>query len=154
VNPIEVHRRAVVPIPADVLWQLIEPAEAQPAWLPLGWKCERLGGDGLGREQRLYAKWSGKAAEIDQRVTGYVPNEVLEWTHVAERIDGKPAPIFSRDVRISIELKSVGAGTQVTLRSSQRPVGPLCALLVRFIGARRVARAFDRAFLALSVAGG
>jgi len=143
-----------VPIPADVLWQLIEPAQAQPAWLPLGWKCEPLGGEGLGRQQRLYVKWGGRQSEIDQRVTSYVPNEVLEWTHVAERIDGKPAPIFSREVRISIALKSVGAGTQVTLRSSQVPVGPLAAILVRFIAVRRVARAFDRAMLALSVVGG
>ena len=143
-----------MPIPADVLWQLIEPAEAQPAWLPLGRKCERLRGEGLGREQRLQVKWGGRHAEIDQRVTSYVPNEVLEWTHIAERIEGKPAPIFSRDVRISIALKSVGPATQVTLRSSQTPVGPLAAILVRFIAVRRIARAFDRAILALSVVGG
>jgi len=154
VKPIEVHRRAVVPIPADVLWQLIEPAEAQPAWLPLGWKCERLAGEGLGREQRLRVKWGGRQAEIDQRVTSYVPNEVLEWTHVAERIDGKPAPVFSRDVRISIALKSAGAGTLVTLRSTHVPVGPLSAILVRFIAARRVARAFDRAIGAFALVGG
>ena len=143
-----------MPIPADVLWQLIEPAQAQPAWLPLGWKCEPLSGEGLGRQQRLYVKWGGRQSEIDQRVTSYVPNEVLEWTHIAERIDGKPAPVFSREVRISIALKSVGLGTQVTLRSSQVPVGPLAAILVRFIAVRRVARAFDRAMLALSVVGG
>ena len=69
-TPLEIRVERVVTIPADVLWQIIEPPENLGAWLPLCERCERLGGEGLGRRQRMYVRWGRKRGEIDQEVTG------------------------------------------------------------------------------------
>jgi hypothetical protein len=46
---------------------------------------------------------------------------VYAWRHVAERLDGKPAPVFARSTRFRISPEPHGAGTLVRLRSTQEP---------------------------------
>ena len=152
-SPITVRRERVMPIPADVLWQLVEPVQTLPAWLPLADRSELLSGGGLGRRQRMYSKWGRKTAEIDQEVIAYHPNRLLRWKHVDERMEGRPAPRISSEVTFTIELESIGPGTRVALESRNVPSGALAGLLLRFVAAPRIRKALDRALETLAAAG-
>ena len=151
---LEIHRERTIVVPADVLWQIIEPAENLPAWLPLCERCERLSGEGLGRRQRMYVRWGRRRGEIDQEVTDYVPGVRLGWKHVEEKLDGKPAPRISSDVTMLIELHSEGAGTRVVLRSRNVPASAFGALALRMVAGPRIQKALDQALKILAASGG
>ena len=151
---LEIRRERSIIVPADVLWQIVEPAENLPAWLPLCERCERLSGTGLGRRQRMHVRGGRKHGEIDQEVTEYVPGVRLGWKHIEEKLDGKPAPRVSSDVTMLIELHSEGAGTRVVLRSRNTPVSMFGALVLRMIAGPRIRKAFDRALETLAASGG
>lgn len=151
--PIVVRRTRVVPVPVDVVWQLIESAETLPQWLPLATRVELIGGHGVGRLQRAHGIWHGRPTEIDQRVVEYVEDARIAWTHVEERVAGRTAPVFSTSTTIAVELQAVGASTRVTLQATQVPAGAVAAILLRWTAARRVRRAFDQALSRLASAG-
>jgi uncharacterized protein YndB with AHSA1/START domain len=149
-KPIEIRRVRVIPVPADVLWQIIEPAETMSSWLPMCDRCELISGSGQGRRQRMHAAWRGKAAEIDQEVVEYRLPSRLSWRHLDERLDGKPAPKISASVIVTVDLQPVGGGTRMTLSSQHVPAGLFGALMLRMIGAPKIRRAFDSALARLS----
>jgi len=154
-NALEVRRERTIIVPADVLWQIIEPAENLPVWLPLCDRCERLSGDGLGRLQRISVKWGRKQGEIDQEITEYLPGRRLGWRHVDERLDGRPAPRISSDVRTLIELHPApGAATRVVLRSWNVPATALGGLMLRIVALPRIRKAFDKALTNLAASSG
>ena len=153
-KPLVLRRERIVTVPVDVLWQLIEPATSLPSWLPLASRCDLLSGKGLGRRQRMITKWGRRTAEIDQEVIVYQPNKRLEWKHVDERMGGKPAPRMSSHVTFAIELESIGPGTRVQLESTNVPANAFSAMLLKFIAARRIGKALDRALDVLSAVGG
>ncbi len=152
-KPLRVRRDRVVVVPPDVVWQIVEPAETLPSWLPLGERCERLSGEGLGRRQRLFTRWGRRHATIDQEVIEYVPGERLAWRHVSEQIDGRPAPAISRETTVRVELRPAGGGTRVVLTADQVPAGFMGGLALRIVGGRRIGRAFDRALARLAGSG-
>jgi hypothetical protein len=41
---------------------------------------------------------------LDQEITEYDPPRVLAWRHLAERLDGKPAPRFARSTEMDRSL--------------------------------------------------
>ena len=149
-TPVIIRRERMIAIPADVVWQLIEPVEALPAWWPLAERSRHLGGEGLGRRQRVTLRWGGRHAEIDQEVTVYQPAHAIAWRHIAERVSGQPASRISTDVTTSVSLESQGPATRVVLESRLTPASASAALLVRFVAARRVRAAFDRALKTLA----
>jgi len=154
VSPVVVRAERIVTIPADVLWQFVEPAKLLPAWLPLATRCEVLSGQGLGRRQRMHTAWGRKQAQIEQEVIAYEPNKRLGWKHVDERMDGKPAPRISSDVTFTIELESIGPGTRVLLESRNMPANAFAAIVLRLVVARRLRHQFERALDNLERAGG
>jgi hypothetical protein len=154
VSHLEIRRERAIVVPADVIWQIIEPAGNLPAWLPLCERCERLSGEGLGRRQRMHVRWGRKQGAIDQEITDYLPGRRLGWKHVEERIDGKPAPRISSEVTTMVELHPEAAGTRVVLRSRSVPAGILGALILRLIAGPRIRKAFDRALETLAASGG
>jgi len=150
VTPVIIRRERMIAVPADVVWQFVEPVETLPAWLPLVERSRHLGGEGLGRRQRVTLRWGGRHADIDQEVTVYKPARQIAWRHVAERVNGQPAPRISTDVTTSVSLESQGPATRVVLESRLTPASASAALLVRFVAARRVRAAFDRALKTLA----
>jgi hypothetical protein len=150
VTPVIIRRERIVSIPADVLWQFIEPVETLPAWLPFVERSLRLGGQGLGRRQRVTMRWGGRRAEIDQEITAYQPGKTIAWTHVAESINGKPAPRVSASVTTTVSMESQGPGTKIVLESQLTPATAGTALLVRYVAARRIRAGFDRALRTLA----
>jgi uncharacterized protein YndB with AHSA1/START domain len=147
---IEIRRERIVAVPADVLWRVVEPAPTLPSWLPICDRCEVMSGEGRGRRQRMYVRWGGRAAEIDQEVIAYIPDSRLSWKHVDERLNGKPAPRISKEVTVTVELQPVGAGTKVRLISRHVPSGFFGALMLRLVGGPRIRKGFDRALDKLS----
>src|SRR5436309_5045547 len=118
---IEVEREAVVDATPTDVWRLVEDPARLPEWFTFAERAELLEGEGLGRRQRISSHWGKRQSEIDQLVTAYEPERLLEWRHEAERLDGKPAPRFAAETRFSIRLDPEGSGTRVVLRSRQRP---------------------------------
>lgn len=139
-------------LPVDVLWQLVEPVEALPAWLPFVVRSQHLGGQGLGRRQRVTWTWGRLPTDIDQEVIDYRPNQTIAWTAVGGR-RGPPPTRLSGDVTMRVSMESMGAGTRVVLEAQQTPHSFRAWLGLRLIGRRRILAGFDRALRTLANVG-
>jgi uncharacterized protein YndB with AHSA1/START domain len=153
-TPLEIRRERFIAVPIDVLWQIIEPADHLAAWLPICERCELVGGEGVGRRQRMHVRWGRRHGAIDQVVTEYVPCVRIGWRHLEETLDGQPAPRISADVTMLIELHAEGAGTRVVLRSRHVPAGAFRGVILRLLAGPRMRKAFDKALETLAASGG
>jgi hypothetical protein len=99
-------------------------------------RVEVLSGAGAGQRRRQYGHWGRKRSEIEQEIIAWDPPRLLAWRHIAERLDGKPAPRFAASTEFQIQLAPAGQGTTVRLRSRQEPAGVLRALVMRLFGTR------------------
>ncbi len=122
---IEIARERTISAPAVRVWEIVSKAERLPEWYARAAGAEVLEGAGLGRRQRLHSQWQGQDSEVDQLVTAFEPERLLEWRHEAERLGGQPAPRFAAEtvVRIELEAQTFDA-TRVILRSRQQPADP------------------------------
>src|SRR6266545_3889475 len=100
--------------------------------------------DGVAQRQRQHGRWGRRSAEVDREITEYDPPRRYGWRHLAERLDGKPAPVFARSTKFEISLAPPGGGTLVRLRSAQEPASALKGLVMRAFGTRDVAASMDR----------
>lgn len=141
---IEVMREAELPAGAEQVWTVVADAARAGEWFDFADRTEVLSGDGVGQLRTQYGHWGHRRSEVDQEVTEYEPGRVLAWQHVAERIDGKPAPKFAARTEFRIELDDNGQTTTVRLRSIQTPGGPLKGWLMRRVGTKDIARNMDR----------
>ncbi|MFN2489561.1 MAG: SRPBCC domain-containing protein [Actinomycetota bacterium] len=132
-----VCERTIAAAPVE-LWRVIEDPERLPEWFSFAERAEVLEGGGMGRRQRIHGHWGKKRSEVDQRVVAYVPERLLAWTHEAERVDGKPAPLFAESTEVTVRLNPAGDATQVRLESRQVPAGRLKGIALRLFGARAV----------------
>lgn len=153
-RPVVIRRERIITIPVDVVWQLVEPIEALPAWLPFVVRSRHLGGQGLGRRQRVTVNWDRRPTEIDQEVTDYRPNQTLAWTHVAERIGGHGSAPVPSGVTMRVSMESMGPGTRVVIEAQQMPATFGAWLTLRLVGKRRILAGFDRALRTLASVGG
>jgi uncharacterized protein YndB with AHSA1/START domain len=122
---IEISRERRIEAPAERVWDVVADVRRLPEWYARAGKAEVLGGEGLGRRQRISSQWQGQESEIDQVVTAFEPARLLEWRHEAERLGGEPAPRFSAETAVTIKLEPDGSGsTRVVLTSRQRAADP------------------------------
>jgi len=154
VKPVVVRRERIITIPVDVVWQLVEPIEALPAWLPFVTRSQHLGGQGLGRRQRVTVTWGRRPADLYQEVTDYRPNETLAWTQVAERLGGPGTAPVPGGVTMRVSMESMGPGTRVVIEAQQTPRTFGAWLTFRVAGKRRILAGFDRALRTLASVGG
>src|SRR5437868_666726 len=89
---IEIARERNISAPAARIWEIVAEAERLPEWYARAASAEVLEGAGLGRRQRLRSQWRGQDSEVDQLITAFEPDHLLEWRHEAERLDGQPDP--------------------------------------------------------------
>ncbi len=136
---IEVVAEREVPAPPERVWPLVADPDELPRWFGFAERVEVLEGEGVGQRRRQHGHWGKKASEVDQELTAYEPERRLAWRHLAERLDGKPAPRFAASTDFSIELAPSESGTNVTLRSVQVPAGRVRGLVMRAFGRREVA---------------
>jgi len=105
---IEIARERVIPAPAARVWEVVAEAERLPEWYARAASAEVLEGAGLGRRQRLRSQWQGQDSEVDQLITAFEPEHLLEWRHEAERLGGQPAPQFALETVVRIKLEAQG----------------------------------------------
>ena len=121
---IEIARERNISAPAARVWEVVAEAERLPEWYARAASVEVLEGAGLGRRQRLRSQWQGQDSEVDQLITAFEPEHLLEWRHEAERLGGQP-PRFAVETVVRIELEAQGPDvTRVVLESRQRPADP------------------------------
>lgn len=119
---IEIARNRTIPAPAARVWKVVAKAERLPEWYARAASVEVLEGSGLGRRQRLRSQWHGQDSEVDQVITAFEPERLLEWRHEAERLGGLPAPRFATETVVTIKLQAQGpTATGVVLESRQQP---------------------------------
>jgi uncharacterized protein YndB with AHSA1/START domain len=122
---IEIARERTIPAAAARVWEVVAKAERLPEWYARAGSVEVLEGSGLGRRQRLRSQWQGQDSEVDQLVTAFEPECLLEWRHEAERLGGQPAPRFATETVVRIKLRAQGPdATDVVLESCQQPADP------------------------------
>jgi len=122
---IEISRDRNIPAPAARVWEVVSKAERLPEWYARAASVEVLEGAGLGRRQRVRSQWQGQDSEVDQLITSFEPEHLLEWRHEAERLGGQAAPRFALETVVSIKLEAQGPDvTRVVLESRQRPAAP------------------------------
>jgi uncharacterized protein YndB with AHSA1/START domain len=122
---IEIARERNISAPAARVWEVVAEAERLPEWYARAASVEVLDGAGLGRRQRLRSEWRGQDSEVDQLITAFEPERLLEWRHEAERLGGQPAPRFALEDVVRIELEAQGPNaTRVVMESRQRPADP------------------------------
>jgi uncharacterized protein YndB with AHSA1/START domain len=119
---IEITRERTIPAPAARVWNVVARAERLPDWYARAGSVEVLEGSGLGRRQRMRSQWQGQDSEVDQLVTAFEPERLLEWRHEAERLGGQPAPRFATETVVAIKIEAQGPNaTAVVLESRQQP---------------------------------
>ncbi len=148
----EIEREGVVDAPVEQVWPLVADVARIPEWLTFASRMELIEGDGVGRRQRLHGRWGRKRSEVDQEITEYDPPRALAWRHLAERLDGRPAPVFARSTELRVTLEPRDGATLVRLRSRQEPASPVKGLMMWMFGTRDVARQMDRSLARLAEA--
>lgn len=151
---IRVVRERRVDAPSERVWQWIQDPARFATWFALAERLEILEGEGAGRRQRLHGRWGRKRSEVDQVVTAWEPNRLLEWKHLEERLDGEPAPRFAKETVFAIRLEPDGDGTRVQLDSRQEPAGPVRGFVMRLFGTRELTGALERSLDTLAAAVG
>jgi uncharacterized protein YndB with AHSA1/START domain len=146
-----VRQRRVDGAPADV-WAVVTDPDQAPNWFTFAERVEVLDGSagGVGQRQRQYGRWGKRQAEVDREITEYDPPHGYAWRHLAERLDGKPAPRFAQSTDFQIQLEPAGDGTLVRLCSRQEPASAVKGLVMRAFGSRDVASQLDRSLTRLA----
>ena len=135
---IEIVEERRVNAPPAAVWKLVDDIGRYAEWFSFAERMEPLAGEGLGRRQRLHGRWGKKRSEVDQTIVTYDPERELGWRHDAERLDGKPAPVFAKETRFTIRLVPDGEGTIVRMESRQVPASPAKGLVMKAFGTREV----------------
>jgi len=146
---IQIEREARFDATPEEIWPLVDDPAAMGRWFAFADRMELLEGAGLGRRQRLHGHWGRKRSEIDQEVVVYDPRRALGWRHLAERLDGKPAPRFAAETLFTITLSPDGEGARVRLESRQRPASRARGLVMRAFGNREIAHKLDKSLTRL-----
>jgi uncharacterized membrane protein len=151
VKPLVVRRERMVTLPADVLWQLVEPADTLPDWLSFVVRAGHPAGKGVGRRQRATLAWSGREVEIEQEVTLYDPARTIAWKHVGGKA---PLPPDLDGISMSVTIEEQGPATRVVLAARLTAPHLGVAMKHRFVTKRRLGKAFDRALATFAAVGG
>jgi uncharacterized membrane protein len=147
---LEVVREGLVESPVEQVWPLVADVARVPEWFTFAERMEVVEGTGVGRRQRLHGHWGKRRSEIDQEITEFDPPRALAWRHVAERLDGKPAPVFAKSTRFRIVLEPRDGATLVRLESRQEPASAVKGLVMRLFGTREVAQHLERSLARLA----
>ncbi|NUT92970.1 MAG: SRPBCC domain-containing protein [Saccharothrix sp.] len=147
---IEVVRSGRVEASPERVWRVVSRADHAAEWLAFTDRVEVTSGAGCGERRTQYGRWGERRSEIDVEVVEYRRPKVVAWRHVAERLDGRPAPRFAASTEFRVELAPDGAGTLVRLRSCQEPASALKGLLIKAFGRRQVARGMEKSLARLT----
>lgn len=137
---IEVTREARVPAGVDEVWAVVSDPGRAHEWFEFSDRTEVLEGEGVGQKRTQHGHWGRRKSEVDQEIIQWEPGKLLAWTHLAERLDGKPAPKFAASTVFRIELTGDDETTTVVLRSSQEPANRVKGWAMRAFGTKDIER--------------
>jgi uncharacterized protein YndB with AHSA1/START domain len=140
---IEVMREARVPAGVDQVWAIVSDPARVHDWFDFSDRTEVLEGEGVGQKRTQHGHWGSKESEVDQEIIAWEPGRLLAWKHLAERLDGKPAPKFAASTEFRIELAGDDEATTVRLRSLQQPAGAVKGWLMKRFGTKDIERSLD-----------
>src|SRR3954447_6699312 len=146
---IEIVAERVVGAPPERVWPLVADPEQLPRWFGFAERVEVLDGEGVGQRRRQHGHWGRQPSEGDQELSAFDPPRKLAWRHLAERLNGKPAPRFAASTDFSIELSPDNGGTRITLHSAQVPASRPRGLVMKLFGQREVQTNLSRSLDAL-----
>ena len=146
---IEVMRTARIRADAEDIWALVSDPARAADWFDLTDRTEVVEGEGVGQKRTQHGHWGRRKAEIDQEITAWEPGRLIAWKHLAERLDGKPAPRFAASTEFRIELRADETGTIVRLRSRQEPANVVTGWIMRLMGTKDITRSMERSLHAL-----
>jgi uncharacterized protein YndB with AHSA1/START domain len=149
---IEIVRESRIDAPAESVWKIVSDPDRAPEWFTFAERVEVRDGQGVGQLRTQHGRWGSKKAEVDQEITHFEPNRLLAWRHVAERLDGKPAPRFAASTEFRIELEPHGQATTVRLRSRQEPASTVKGWVMKLFGTKDIARNLTRSLDRLAAA--
>jgi uncharacterized protein YndB with AHSA1/START domain len=149
---IEIVRASRIDAPAESVWKIVSDPDRAPEWFTFAERVEVRSGQGVGQLRTQHGRWGSKHAEVDQEITHFEPNRLLAWRHVAERLNGKPAPKFAASTEFRIELEPDGAATTVRLRSQQVPASAVKGWVMKLFGTKDVARNLEKSLTKLAEA--
>jgi uncharacterized protein YndB with AHSA1/START domain len=149
---IEIVRESRVDAPVERVWAVVSDAGRTPEWFTFAERVEVRSGAGVGQLRTQHGRWGSKRAEVDQEITGFVPNRLLAWCHVAERRGGKPAPRFAESTEFRVELEPAGTATTVRLRSQQVPASAVRGWVMKLFGTKDIARNLEQSLTKLAEA--
>jgi uncharacterized protein YndB with AHSA1/START domain len=141
---IEIVRESRFDAPVEDVWKIVSDPDRAPEWFTFAERVEVRSGQGVGQLRTQHGRWGNKHAEVDQEITQFEPNRLLAWRHLAERLNGKPAPRFAASTAFRIELERDGDATTVRLRSRQVPAGIIKGWVMKAFGTKDIARNLDR----------
>jgi hypothetical protein len=147
---IEVLCEARVPAGVDQVWAVVSDPGRAGDWFEFSDRTEVLSGAGVGQKRTQHGRWGRKKSEVDQEITAWEPSRLLAWRHLAERLDGKPAPRFAASTEFRIELDGDDEATTVRLRSVQEPAGRVRGWIMKAFGAKDVERNLERSLTRLT----
>ncbi|HWO60024.1 MAG TPA: SRPBCC family protein [Umezawaea sp.] len=150
IQVIEVVRSRQVDASPERVWHVVSRPERAPEWLSFAESVEVISGSGCGQRWRQYSRWGRRRSEIDVEIVEYRRPLVMAWRHIAERLDGRPAPVFAASTVFRVELEPSGEGTLVRLRSAQEPASALRGLLIKLFGSKEIARGMERSLIRLA----
>jgi len=146
---IEVTREARVPAGVDQVWAVVSDPGRASEWFEFSDRTEVLSGEGVGQKRTQHGHWGKRKSEVDQEITAWEPGKLLAWQHLAERLDGKPAPKFAASTEFRIELDGDDEATTVRLRSLQEPAGAVKGWLMKRLGTKDVERSLEKSLAKL-----
>jgi uncharacterized protein YndB with AHSA1/START domain len=141
---IEIVRASRIDAPVEDVWKIVSDPDRASEWFTFAERVEVRSGQGVGQLRTQHGRWGSKRAEVDQEITNFEPNRLLAWRHIAERLDGKPAPRFAASTEFRIELEPDGGATTVRLRSRQEPASAVKGWVMKLFGTKDVAKQMER----------
>jgi hypothetical protein len=141
---IEFVRSRRIAASPDRIWPFVDDVTEWPRWFTEAESAEILEGAGVGRRQRMSGHARGKATEIDSVVTHWEPARLLRWSHVAERVNGKPGSVvFAREAIAEVAIQPDGAGAVVTYRLLAEPGSLLNTFMLRILAPGPIGKSFE-----------
>ncbi|GLZ41038.1 hypothetical protein Acsp05_46620 [Actinokineospora sp. NBRC 105648] len=128
---------------------MVSDARRASDWFSFAERTDVLSGAGKGEKRRQYGRWGRRTSEIDQEVIEFAPPLSIAWKHTAERMDGKPAPVFASASVFRIDLEADGEETVVHLRTQQLPADGLKRIAMRVFGNSDISRRMEESLIRL-----
>ncbi|MEO2108545.1 MAG: SRPBCC family protein [Actinomycetota bacterium] len=137
----EVSRTSHVDATPEAIWPDLVEGQRFAEWYAF---CDEVEEPAPGTRVLLGSWGSQRSAVTTEIVTAEQPTR-FAWRHVAEELDGRPAPAVAIDTTVEVVLEpAADGGTDVTITSRQRPRGAVQAIALKLLARRQLGGMLDQ----------